>query len=432
MAGNPGKTIEVEPVGTAANFSPKVLVKMPAEPGIHLVPLTVEGKSTYPVTMLASDLPQVIESEDNDTPEKANKVTLPCGINGRMNKSRDLDHYAFPAKKGQTIYFEVKARRFGTLLNSSIHAVLDVMDAKGKILARNYDTHGQEASLVFTARADGEYVLRVRDLNSKSGPSYIYFVEAGPSRQDFSVTVDGDKAMIGPGSSTTWFFKVTRERGFAGPVDIEVKGLPKEISCNPLTIPATMTEGVMVLTAAKDAKPSVQNVEVIAKAKLKTTDGKEVTVSKPVQSNQEIYSPGGGRQLFAVNMQTVCITEPSDILKVNLSTHKIELTPGQEVKIEVTVERNKSYDKSVSLDILLRHLNRVYGDPLPPGVKIVAGKSKTLLGKGSKGHIVLKADANAAPIENVPVSVLAHVSINFVVKVSYSSEPLMITVRKKK
>jgi hypothetical protein len=64
-------------------------------------------------------------------------------------------------------------------------------------------------------------------------------------------------------------------------------------------------------------------------------------------------------------------------------------------------------------------------------VTVVAGKSKTLLGTASKGHIVLRAAPNAAPVEDVTVSVLAHVSINFVVKVSYSSPPILVSVRKK-
>src|SRR5207237_7567622 len=110
----------------------------------------------------------------------------------------------------------------------------------------------------------------------------------------------------------------------------------------------------------------------------------------------------------------------------------VTLKPGQEVRLEVTVHRRQDYDKGVSLDVMLRHLGSVYGNPLPPGVTIDEGKSKTLLGTGSKGHIVLKAAPNAAPIENVPVSVLAHVSINFVVKVSYSSPPLMLSVGKSK
>jgi hypothetical protein len=53
-----------------------------------------------------------------------------------------------------------------------------------------------------------------------------------------------------------------------------------------------------------------------------------------------------------------------------------------------------------------------------------------LLGTGSTGHIVLKAAPNAAPIEGVPVSVLCHVSVNFVVKVSYSSPPITLSVVK--
>jgi hypothetical protein len=63
-------------------------------------------------------------------------------------------------------------------------------------------------------------------------------------------------------------------------------------------------------------------------------------------------------------------------------------------------------------------------------VTVVTGKSKTLLGTASKGHIVLKAAPNAEPIEDAPISVVANVSINFVVKVAYSSPPIWVSVRK--
>jgi len=117
-------------------------------------------------------------------------------------------------------------------------------------------------------------------------------------------------------------------------------------------------------------------------------------------------------------------------LKVDVSTTKISLKPGEEVKIDVTVQRRPDYDKGVTLDVTLQHLGRVFGNPLPPGVTVVTGKSKTLLGTASKGHIVLKAAPNAEPIEDAPISVVANVSINFVVKVAYSSPPIWISVRK--
>jgi hypothetical protein len=213
-------------------------------------------------------------------------------------------------------------------------------------------------------------------------------------------------------------------------VKVDVRGLPKEVTASPLTIPPEMTQGVIVLTASPNATHAAANVEVVGTAKIKMPDTHEETVMRLVQPTQEIYFPGGGRGLFDVNLHTVAVTDPSDILKVEVSQTKLTLKPGQEVKIDVTVHRRKDYDKTISLDVQLSHLGRIFGNPLPPGVTVVGGKSKTLLGTGSKGHIVLKADAKAAPIENVPICVLCHVSINFVVKVSYASPPILVNVTK--
>ena len=47
------------------------------------------------------------------------------------------------------------------------------------------------------------------------------------------------------------------------------------------------------------------------------------------------------------------------------------MKPGQEVQIDVTLKRRPDYDKGVSLDVLLRHLGGVFGNPLPPGVTLV-------------------------------------------------------------
>jgi hypothetical protein len=430
MAANPGQTIEVEPVGSAKALKGRVKLQAPKEPGIHQVQIDLDGFRTNPVTFLVSPLPQVLEQEPNDDPAKATRVTIPCGINGRIGKKRDLDHFVFAAKKGKAVRFEAKARRFGTPLCSSLHAVIDVLNSKGTVIAGNSDTHGKEAALVFTPPADGDYVLRVRDLNSKGGDTAVYYVEADWDRPDFSLRCDPDKAMIGPGSATAWYVQVTRTGGFAGPVRVEVKGLPQGVTVNPLTIPPTMTQGLLVVSAAADAKVDADNVQIVGSASVKGPDGSEQALVRMAVPAQEIYFPGGGRGLFDVGLQSVAVTEPSDILKVEVSQTRISLKPGEEVRIDVTLHRRKDYDKGVSLDVVLQHLGRVFGNPLPPGVTVVVGKSKTLLGMTSKGHIVLRAAPNAAPIEDVPISVLAHVSINFVVKVSYSSPPILVSVPK--
>jgi hypothetical protein len=128
-------------------------------------------------------------------------------------------------------------------------------------------------------------------------------------------------------------------------------------------------------------------------------------------------------------MQAVAVTGPSDVLDVQVKPDKLVLKPGDEIKLEVTITRRPDFDKPVFLDVPLRHLGTVFASPLPPGVTMVDGMSKTLLGTGNAGHIILKVDPSASPIEDVPICVLAHVSINFVVKVSYASAPVSLTIR---
>jgi hypothetical protein len=396
---------------------------------LQALPLDLGGVSTNPVPFLVSTLPQVLEQEPNDTPEQATRVAVPCGINGRIGVPRDVDHYLFKATKGKAIRFEVKARRFGTVLTSSLDSVLDVLGPKGDVLVSNDDAFGKDSALTFTPPADGDYVLRIRDLNGKGGPTAVYHIEADFARPDFTLHCDPDKANVAPGSSAAWYVLVNRTNGFAGPVRVAVEGLPNCITATELTVPASMTQGLIVLTAATNAAPDFATVRVVGTATA-TVDGKEETLTRTAVPYEEIYSPGGGRARFEVALQTVAVTDPGDVLKVEVTPQQVVLKPGGTATLEVKVIRRPSFDQGLSLDVILRHLGSIYGNPLPPGVTIDAAASKTLLGGSSVGKIVLKAAPNAAPIEDVPVSVLAHVSVNFVVKVSYSSPVIRLGVRK--
>ena len=425
-----GKATLVEPVLTDTKARPKWTAN-PDKLGVQTITFRpAEGQPwTNPAPIVISDLPIFVEQEPNDTPSKATRVVLPCGVNGRIGVKRDLDHFVFAATKGKAIRLEVFARRFGTVLRSQLDSQLDIMTPDGKILASNDDLNGKDAGLVFTPPADGDYVVRIRDLNNKGGDGFVYFLECDFARQDFVLKCDPAKAMIGAGTRTAWFPQVTRANGFVGPVKIEVKGLPVGVTVNPLTIPANMTQGLLVVSAAEDAKFDASIVQVIGTAEAEDA-GKPVTLTREAIAVEEIYLPGGGRGRFDAGMQAVAVTTPSDIATVKVNKTRITLKPGEEVKIDVEVLRGLGYDKAVTLDVPLRHLGSVYGNPLPPGVTLVEGKSKTLLGTGSAGHIVLKADATATECVDVPICVQSFVAINFVVKVGYCSEVIWVTVKK--
>lgn len=429
LAGNPGQTTDVEPVGSAGLVAKRVPFQFPSEPGIRPSSLSVAGQLTNPTAFVVTPDPVIAEQEPNDSPSAANRLSVPGGVNGRIGKKRDLDHFVFRASKGHPVRFEVYARRFGTELTSRLDGVLDVLTPAGAVLATNDDANGKDPALVFTPPADGDYVVRVRDLNNKGSDGHVYFLEADWARPDFTLKCDPSKAMIGPGSRTAWYVQVNRLNGFTGPVKVQVNGLPKGVTVNALTIPPAMTQGPVVLSAAPDAALDASAVEIIGTGEV-DIDGKPGTLSRRAIAVEEIYLPGGGRGRFDTRMHAVAVTGPSDILDVQVRPEKLVLKPGDEVKLDVTIKRRPDYDKPVSLDIPLRHLGGVFANPLPPGVTVVEGKSKTLLGTGNVGHVTLKVDAGAAAIDDVPICVLAHVSINFVVKISYASAPVSLTIKK--
>ena len=429
LAVNPGATVKARPVGSAGKHGDWTITA-PVTPGVTAVPLrSAAGAETNPVALVVTPLPLVDEVEPNDSPNQAMRITLPCGVNGRIGARRDLDHFAFHAAKGKAIRFEIFARRFGTVLHSQLDSQIDVMTVDGRILASNDDLNGKDSGLVFTPPVDGDYVIRVRDLNNKGGDGFIYYLECDFARPDFILKCDPSKAMIGPGSRTAWYVQVARANGFDGAVKVEVRGLPDGVSVNPLTIPANMTQGLLVVSADESAKIDASVVNVVGTGEARI-DGKPVTLSREGTAVEEIYLPGGGRGRFDAGMQAVAVTTPSDLLQVKVSANRITLKPGEEVKIEVELVRRADYDKGVTLDAILRHLGSVYGNSLPPGVTLVEGKSKTLLGTGNKGHIVLKAAADAAPCTDIPICVQGYVAINFVVKIGYSSEVIWVSVQK--
>jgi hypothetical protein len=394
---------------------------LPRGPWLTSLP-TAQGP-TLAVPLVVTSLPMTSEDEDSPSPPDQGQVlSLPAALSGRLATEGDVDTYRFEAKKGQVHAFEVIARRAG----AATDAVLRIVNAKGMVLAEADDTFGKDPRLEWTAPADATYAIQVLDLHSRGGAQFGYVLEAEPAQPDFVLTCDPDKLNVGPGGRVPVFVQVSRRGNFNGPVTLEWVDLPPGIASSPLTIPATMTQGVLVVSAASEGAPTAALVNLRGKA-----EGPDGLIVRNATPRQEIYLPGGGRGLFAVNTLALALTDPSDIA-VETSPEAIKLKPGGTATIDVKITRRKDFDKPVNLAVILQHLGGVHGNPLPPGVKPADSGNKTLLGSGeTAGKIVLQAASTAAPCENVPITVMGHVSINFVVKTSYCSKPILLTIEPK-
>lgn len=436
LAVSPGQATRIQVVGYHMGDVPAAEIQLAPDTtyGNVRLPLPLPNDiHTNPVPLVVSELPLVDEpATENNTVATASMTSLPGGINGRIEQESDVDCFAFEAKKGEKYSFEIIARRLGSSLDSHLR----LLNADGKQLQLNDDLRlgkrGSSDSWIenWQVPADGKYIIEVRDLHLRGGDSFVYHLRATKAKPYFELYLDTDKTQLTPGTHGIIFVRAVKKNGFDGEITLHIDGLPDGVTshCGKI-LSGKSVDGCIVLTAATDAAPTWGNVSIRGTSQLTSEAGDNVTLATSAVPYQETYQPGGGRGHYPVSMHTVAIGSPSDIRSVKLSTQQLTLKPGGSAKVDVTIERAPGFDKNVSLDVIYKHLSSVYGNSLPAGVTLDGGASKVLLTKGATtGHITLKAAADAPPVNQQQIAVMANVSLNFVMKATYSSEPLFITV----
>ncbi len=96
-----------------------------AEVGIHQLSVGRDEWASNLMPFAVDTLPECLERESNDEQQKAQPITLPMIINGRIDKSGDGDKFSFEGQGGSEIVAEVYARR----LNSPVDSTLKLTDA---------------------------------------------------------------------------------------------------------------------------------------------------------------------------------------------------------------------------------------------------------------------------------------------------------------
>jgi hypothetical protein len=140
-----------------------------------------------------------MESEPNNAADKANAVTAPVVINGRIGETKDADVFRFKASADQKLVIEVRARQFG----SPLDALLTLSDTNGAVLQRNDDANGPDARIEFDAKKDAEYLISLRDLTDRGGERFGYRLTLQPpdTTPDFGVRVAGSRFRVPRGGA---------------------------------------------------------------------------------------------------------------------------------------------------------------------------------------------------------------------------------------
>jgi sugar lactone lactonase YvrE len=131
------------------------------------------GESGH-VKLLVDDLPQVYAGAAGDTPVLAPK--LPVSFWGILEKPGEVGDFAFEAKGGQTLVFDLAAKG----VDSKINGILTLIGPDGTELANNNGFDGGDPLLAWRIPRSGRYRIRVSDLMFGGSLDHFFRLSVGP------------------------------------------------------------------------------------------------------------------------------------------------------------------------------------------------------------------------------------------------------------
>ncbi|MBC8868535.1 MAG: PPC domain-containing protein, partial [Planctomycetes bacterium] len=236
------------------------------DPGIYPLSVHEDQQVSNSVPFAVDTLPECVEQEPNDPTEKAQSITLPITVNGRIDAPGDRDVFRFEGRAGQEIVAEIYARR----LDSPLDSLLKLTDASGKQLALNDDhedkgsglnTHHADSWISFTLPADGVYYVTLDDAQQAGGPEYAYRLRISPPRPDFALRIVPSSVSVRNSATVPITVYAVRRDGFSDEIKLELKDAPEGFRLTGGLVPAGKDQASITLTVAPAEKPVTLHME---------------------------------------------------------------------------------------------------------------------------------------------------------------------------
>lgn len=238
------------------------------------------------------------ETEPNNTPETAQKLTLPAAVNARCD---DADWFEFTGKKGRKVMLDILSHRLGQPSDVFVRVQKITRDASGKETSQQVaefdDTSAPPGTEPFRLGArdpsgsivcDGDAVYRVFAGDRFNTHSQYRLLLRDPNPGFSLVAVAQSPAASGKSvmrwspllrrnGSAMVSVAVLRRDGFDAPVALRVDGLPPGVSAAETTVPPGVAAASLVLRAAPDVKPWTGRIKITGQSGGATFTAREAT-----------------------------------------------------------------------------------------------------------------------------------------------------------
>ncbi|MEI9896249.1 MAG: c-type cytochrome domain-containing protein [Chthoniobacter sp.] len=135
--------------------------------------VTAAGESAKQ-KLLVDYLPQTLVPSSN---EPFTIETLPLNLWGTLASTGQQGNFRFAGKKGETIVFDLAAKRIESKMQTPRIEILD--DEHKLVAANNGLDSGSDPFIAFTVPRDGHYTVRVLEITLEGSPAHFYRLTAG-------------------------------------------------------------------------------------------------------------------------------------------------------------------------------------------------------------------------------------------------------------
>ena len=324
-----------------------------------------------PVFIGFTDAPIIAEHEPNNTPEQAQKLTLPCEVTGQFFGAGDIDTFTFDAKKDDVWWIEVISQRLDLptnpflLIERDAAVVQEVAGPATDVGGLRFSTATADPRVRFEAREDGTYRLKLHDLfgASRKDPRNVYRLAIRKDAPDFHLAAIAEpplekkddrnaspRAALARADGTA-AIKVLALRcdDFNGDIDLEVKGLPPGAKTLPARIPAGANEGLVLISVPEKPERWAGAIRITGKAKIGdaevTREARGGVVRWTIaDANIDSIRPRLTRDIgFGVS------TDPAPVSVAAAEEKCWEIAAGGKVEISLEVTRRGEFKEALKL-----------------------------------------------------------------------------------
>lgn len=230
--------------------------------------------------------------------------------------------------------------------------------------------YGKDSLVHFTAPADGDYFLHIKDTEGASGDSYAYRIILREPQPDFRLSVSPSNPNVPAGGSIPLEVTAFRMDNFDGPIEVSLENLPAGLKASTGLIAPGQFRTTVLLTAAPDASlAGTAPLKVVGRA----------------QKLTHAADPEDALKLIALM--------PKPDVLMTAQTKEVTVEAGKTAEITVDIQRQNGFGGRVPVAVM----------NLPPRVKLVDIGLNGVLINETETHrkFTIEALPNAEPMEQL-------------------------------